>query len=124
MARAGRRRQWGCQDEPGGLPVLSSVSNRTTTAAARFAVFFTLVAWGAYVVDQTMRLSNLGFTTARVIETTTYLVLVTGLTAAAVAHLVARLGSFYRAAEHRREPRVIIDDAFHESGPSMTVLTF
>ncbi|MFN3217401.1 MAG: glycosyltransferase family 2 protein [Acidimicrobiales bacterium] len=89
---------------------------------ARFALFFTAVAWFVYLVEQVDRLvtSELDLRTA--VETGVYLVFVTLLALSAWSYLLARLGHYQRAGEHRRVPRSVIDDRFEERRPTMTVL--
>ncbi len=85
-------------------------------------IFFTLVAWAAYVVDQIVRLRG-GEPDARAIaETIGYSLLISLLTASAMAYLLARLGHLQRQREHRRTPRAVIDDHFDTNQPSVTLL--
>ena len=119
---ARRSRQWGADRRIGGLPVLAAVPGRTTISAARFLVFFTVVAWAGYVIDQSIRMLRVGVTAAVALETAMYMLLVSLLTASAIAYLVARLGSLYRARDHRRVPRSSIDDGFDFAQPSVTVI--
>ncbi|MEM1331903.1 MAG: glycosyltransferase family 2 protein, partial [Actinomycetota bacterium] len=117
-----QRRQLGCRDEPGGLPVLERVPRRRTVSAARFAVFFTVASWAVFVVDQVRRLVARGIDVSSVAEAVFFLVLISSLTAASLAYLVARLGHLYRARDHQRVPRAIIDDHFDAGAPTLTVL--
>ncbi len=117
-----QRRQLGCRDEPGGLPVLERAPKRRTVSAARFAVFFTVTAWIVFVVDQIRLLVDRGLSPRHVAEAAFFLLLITSLTAASLAYLVARLGHLYRARDHQRVPRAIIDDHFDDGAPSLTVL--
>ncbi len=85
-------------------------------------IFFTALAWLAYVVDQVGRLGTSELGARAVLETAGYFTIVTTLTASALAYLVARLGHLHRVRSHRRVPRSVIDDFFDASQPSVTVL--
>lgn len=91
-------------------------------SGARFALFFTGAAWLAYLVEQLIRLSDSGLSVRSLSEASVYLVLVTLLTASAMAYLLARVGFYERAATHQRTPRSTIDDFFEHAVPTMTVL--
>ena len=56
------------------------------------------------------------------LQTVGFLTAVSLLAASAVAYLFGRLGFYYRAREHRRAPRAVIDEFFAERRPTMTVL--
>lgn len=122
MAVKRKRRQIGCRGEAGGLPVLEGAPKRRTLSLARFAVFFTLTAWVVFIIDQTRRVFAEDVTFWRVVEALFFSTLVTVLAGASMAYLVARLGHFYRARDHQRVPRAIIDDHFDDGAPTMTVL--
>ena len=49
------------------------------------------------------------------VEAVVYLVVVTLLTASALAYLICRLGFFYRGRDHRRVPRAALDEFFARS---------
>jgi hypothetical protein len=102
--RSRKRRRYG------GAPVIASVPGTGAIRAARFAVFFTVVAWMAYLIEQTVRLDNTEITTRNLAETAVYALLVTLLAASATAYLLARIGYLERIKVHRRQPRSTIDD--------------
>ncbi len=56
------------------------------------------------------------------VEAVVYMLLVTLLTASAVAYLLARLGHLQRVRGHRRVPRAVMDAAFDESNPTLTAI--
>lgn len=105
-----------------GAPIIADPPGSAAISAARFAIFFTIVAWLIYLIEQTLRVMDVGLTPRTFVETTLYLVLVTLLTASAVAYLLARLGYFERIKTHRRVPRSAIDSYFDKHQPTMTVL--
>ncbi|MEM7112412.1 MAG: glycosyltransferase family 2 protein [Chloroflexota bacterium] len=105
-----------------GSRVITKPVGRATISGARFAIFFTLLAWLVYLVEQITRLAQVDVTAQNLIETTVYLILVTLLTASATAYLLARLGYFERIRDHRRVPRSTIDNHFDQQRPTLTVL--
>ncbi len=117
-----RKRQWGTEHRFGGSRVIPESPGRATVSAARFAIFFTLAAWVAYLVEQVIRLDRTGVTWRRLGEASVYLVLMTLLTASACAYLLSRLGYFERVRAHRRLPRSAVDDQFEDGAPSLSVI--
>ncbi len=95
---------------------------RTTAGAARFALFLTIGAWLAYLVEQSTRILDSTISARSLLETAVYVALVTLLTMSAIAYLLARIGYFSRIRTHRRVPRSTIDNFFDESVPTLTVL--
>ena len=113
---------WRRTERYGGSSVLPKVAGRTTVSAARFALFFTVAAWLAYVIEQSIRLAESDLTFRTVTETIVYLLIVSMLTVSACAYLLARLGYLERTRTHQRVPRSTIDDLIDASRPTMTVL--
>ncbi len=101
---------------------MHTVPSRGAMSAARFALFLTIAAWVAYFVEQVQRYLDHSFDARGLIEASVYLLLVTLLTASAAAYLLARLGHMQRVRDHRRAPRAVIDAAFDESNPTLTVI--
>ena len=101
---------------------MPKAAGRATVSAARFALFFTAAAWIAYVIEQSIRLSDSDLSFRTVIETVVYLLIVTALTASACAYLLARLGYMERTRTHQRVPRSTIDDLIDQNRPTMTIL--
>ena len=91
---------------------------------ARLLIVATVACWVAYVVSVVYQqfVTSGGKTIRFTIETVSYLLIVTALTASACAYLVARLGAFYRWRSHQRVPRFDIEEHFATSDPSVTVL--
>jgi cellulose synthase/poly-beta-1,6-N-acetylglucosamine synthase-like glycosyltransferase len=56
------------------------------------------------------------------VEAGVYLLVMSLLTASALAYLVCRLGAMYRSREHRRVPRAVLDRFFASRAPRLTVL--
>ncbi len=83
-----------------------------------------VIFWTAYVtwVIYSQFIRSGGKSIRFTIETVSYLLVVTALTASACAYLVARLGAFNRWRTHQRVPRFDLEDYFAESSPSVTVL--
>ena len=104
------------------LPLILKPAGRATMSAARFALFFTAVAWLVYLIEQILRLSRTDLNGYVLAETVVYLTLVTLLTLSAAAYLLSRIGYFDRINSHRRVPRSRIDNHFSEHSPSLTVL--
>lgn len=117
-----QRRQLGTDRHFGGGPIIAAPPGRGIISAARFALFFTGVAWFAYIIEQVLRLRDSGPGVQNVAETAVYTLLVTMLTVSALAYLLARLGYFNRIKNHRRVPRSAIDDYFDDTQPSVTVI--
>ena len=116
------RRQWGTERRAGAAPVMHPVPSRRAMSGARFALFLTIAAWVAYFGEQVRRYVDHPFGVRGTVEAVVYLLLVTLLTASAVGYLLARLGHLQRVRAHRREPRAVIDEAFDESNPTLTVI--
>jgi cellulose synthase/poly-beta-1,6-N-acetylglucosamine synthase-like glycosyltransferase/EAL domain-containing protein (putative c-di-GMP-specific phosphodiesterase class I) len=100
-----------------------AISDRRVTTG-RLAVVVTLVIWllyvGSWIVGQFF---NGGASTPRAkVEAIVYLLVVTLLTGSSLAYLMTRLGYMYRARQHRRVPRAVIDEFFSKSLPTVTVI--
>src|ERR1700691_207942 len=88
-------------------PVVSEPISDGRVAMGRLAVAATVVAWLSYFIFWLTRefVDGGAVSTRSKVEAMIYLVVVTLLTASAVAYLVCRLGFFYRTREHARTPR-------------------
>ena len=110
------------EDRPINI-VPAPISDRRV-AMGRLAVVATLVIWlvyvGSWVVSQFFD-GGAGSTRAKV-EAIGYLLVVTLLTGSSLAYLMTRLGYMYRAQQHRRVPRAVIDHFFSQSLPTVTVI--
>ena len=117
-----RRRQWGADRSRSTLPAIAPTPSRRALIGARFAVFGTVIAWCAYVIEQIVRLLRSDLSLRSVAEAAAYLLIVTVLTGSAAAYLVTRLGYLNRTRQHRRESRAVIDTLFDAKQPSLTVI--
>lgn len=124
-ARHTRRRQWGSdrRDRP-PLPVVPVPVSERRITVARAAIVITITAWLAYVIVTVIEQFVEGkASTARLgIEAIVYLLLMTALTASAIAYLITRIGFFYRSRSHHRTPRAALDEFLDGVVPTVTVL--
>ena len=90
----------------------------------RMAIVLTVCAWFTYLVLTIIEqfVEGQASSARLVIEALVYMVVVTALTASAMAYLITRIGFFYRSRAHRRGPRAAIDHFFTQSVPTVTVL--
>jgi cellulose synthase/poly-beta-1,6-N-acetylglucosamine synthase-like glycosyltransferase len=118
------RRQWGSDTHKDPMPAIPVPVTDRTIAIGRFAIVATVIAWATFVTVLFIEefVQGRAFTRQFGVEAIVYVVLMTLLTASAVAYLTARLGFFYRARDHWRVPRADLERAFAEAAPSLTVL--
>ena len=120
----GQRRQWGSdrRDEP--LPVVPAPVSERRIRMGRLAIVLTVSAWIAYVCFTIFQqfIEGRADSARLVVEAIVYIVVVTALTASAMAYLITRIGFFYRSRSHRRAPRAALDDFLDEQIPTVTVL--
>ncbi|MEX0768081.1 MAG: glycosyltransferase family 2 protein [Microthrixaceae bacterium] len=115
-------RKFGTDRDFTPLPAVAAPPSRRAVSGARFAIVLTLAAWIAYAIDQFYRIGQNPISVRTVLDTFTYFVLVTLLTASAVAYLLTRLGYLYRIRDHQRIPRTAIDDFYSEHMPTLTAI--
>ena len=122
--QGGTRRQWGSDRRVAPLPRVPAPVSERKIMLGRLAIVFTVAAWFSYmfvtIVEQFVE--GRASSARLVIEAIVYLVVVTALTASAMAYLITRIGFFYRSRAHHRAPRAEIDHFFTESVPTVTVL--
>jgi cellulose synthase/poly-beta-1,6-N-acetylglucosamine synthase-like glycosyltransferase len=117
------RRQWGADSHQDPMPVVPRIAGDWAMAFGRAAVVVTVAAWLALVVSVLNgEIVDGGSGRAGLLETVGFLLAVSLLAASATAYLVGRLGFYYRARQHRREPRAMIDEFFAERQPTLTAL--
>ena len=117
------RHQLGTNGHQDPMPVVPRVASDRTMAFGRAAVAITVAAWLALVVTVVnSQILQSGPGHSSLLQTAGFLTAVSLLAASAVAYLFGRLGFYYRAREHRRAPRAVIDEFFSERQPTMTVL--
>jgi len=116
------RRQLGTERHAGAAPVIHAIPSKGAISAARFALFLTVAAWAAYFGEQIQRYVERPFSFQGTFEAVVYVVLVTLLTASASAYLLCRIGFLVRARNYHRVPRAVIDAAYDEKTPSLTII--
>jgi cellulose synthase/poly-beta-1,6-N-acetylglucosamine synthase-like glycosyltransferase len=117
------RHQLGVKGHQDPMPVVPRVASDRTMAFGRAAVAITVAAWLALVITVVnSQILESGAGHSSLLQTIGFLTAVSLLAASAVAYLFGRLGFYYRAREHRRAPRAVIDAFFAERRPTMTVL--
>ncbi|HEX5192569.1 MAG TPA: glycosyltransferase family 2 protein [Solirubrobacteraceae bacterium] len=105
------------------MPVVPRVAGDRSMLFGRGAVAVTVAAWLALVITVVNgQLLHDGPGHSSLLQTVGFLVAVSLLAASAVGYLFGRLGFYYRARQHRRAPRAVIDAFFSERRPTMTVL--
>ena len=110
------------EQRAGYTSVLPNTVGGLAIPAARFAIFFTALAWIGYLVEQGVRLNSIEITTQILAESFVYLATVTMLALSCLAYLISRLGHYERIKNHRRVPRSTIEDFLEDKHPSLTVL--
>ena len=93
-------------------------------AMGRLAIIVTVSAWIAYTVNWFFAdFFHPGFESAIArTEEVLYLLIVTLLTASAMAYLLSRLGFFYRTRTHHRATRGSLDQYFDTKRPTLTTI--
>jgi EAL domain-containing protein (putative c-di-GMP-specific phosphodiesterase class I)/cellulose synthase/poly-beta-1,6-N-acetylglucosamine synthase-like glycosyltransferase len=123
-ARPGRRRQWGSDRRSEPLPTVPPPVSERRIRMGRLAIVLTVSAWFAYICFTIFQqfIEGRADSARLVVEAVVYMVVVTALTASAMAYLITRIGFFYRSRVHRRAPRAALDDFFEQRVPTVTVL--
>ena len=117
------RHQLGVKGHQDPMPVVPRVASDRTMAFGRAAVAVTVAAWLALVITVVnSQLLESGPGHSSLLQTVGFLTAVSLLAASAVAYLFGRLGFYYRARDHRRAPRAVIDEYFSARRPATTVL--
>ncbi len=119
-----RRRQWGGDRRERPSSILPPPISERRVALARVAIVATVLAWVGYFVSwlDSEFIAGGASSTRLGVEAVIYLVVVTLLTASALAYLICRLGYLLRSRGHRRVPRAALDEFFEHSMPTMTVI--
>ena len=123
-AQTGPKRQWGSDRRVRPLPMVAPPISDRRIMFGRMAIVLTVCAWITYVVLAIIEqfIEGRASSARLAIEAIVYLVVVTALTASAMAYLITRIGFFYRSRAHKRAPRAAIDQFFTQSVPTVTVL--
>ncbi len=121
---ARQRRQWGSDRRDQPLPTVPPPVSERRIRMGRLAIVLTVSAWFAYLCLTIFQqfIEGRADSARLVIEAIVYMVVVTALTASAMAYLITRIGFFYRSRVHRRAPRAALDDFFDQAMPTVTVL--
>jgi cellulose synthase/poly-beta-1,6-N-acetylglucosamine synthase-like glycosyltransferase len=106
------------------MPAVAPAPSDTRIGVGRLAVVVTLLGWLAYFTRWLFLevLSPQYASPRSKVEAGIYLLIMSLLTASALAYLVCRLGSMYRSREHRRVPRAVLDGFFTQVTAPLTVL--
>jgi EAL domain-containing protein (putative c-di-GMP-specific phosphodiesterase class I)/cellulose synthase/poly-beta-1,6-N-acetylglucosamine synthase-like glycosyltransferase len=122
--RPTRRRQWGSDRRERPLPMVPAPVSERRIRMGRLAIVLTVSAWFSYLCLSIFQqfIEGRADSARLVVEAIVYMLVVTALTASAMAYLITRIGFFYRSRGHRRAPRAAIDDFFDGAVPSVTVI--
>ncbi|HAP77263.1 MAG TPA: cellulose synthase, partial [Acidimicrobiaceae bacterium] len=118
------RRQWGSDRRSMPIPMVPPPVSDRRIMLGRLAIVLSVAAWVVYVFITIVQqfVEGQAHSARLVIEAIAYLLVVTALTASALAYLLTRIGFFYRSRAHRRVPRAVLDAFFARDVPSVTVL--
>jgi cellulose synthase/poly-beta-1,6-N-acetylglucosamine synthase-like glycosyltransferase len=119
-----RRSQWGHDRRTEPMPVVPRPVTDRRIAMTRLAIVVTVTAWTAYLVTWLLTdfLNPIYSSTVSRAEAIIYLLIVTMLTASALAYLLSRLGFCYRTRSHHRANRALIDHFFDDRAPTLTAI--
>ena len=119
-----RRTQWGGDRRTTPLPAVPQPVSDRRVAMARLAIVVTVIGWVSYLVWWLFAdFFRPGFETAADrAEAVLYLLIVTLLTASAVAYLISRMGYFYRTRTQHRASRAALDEFFDATTPALTTI--
>ncbi|HUC58725.1 MAG TPA: glycosyltransferase family 2 protein [Streptosporangiaceae bacterium] len=119
-----RRAQWGHDRRTEPMPVVPRPVSDRRIAMTRLAIIVTVTAWLAYAIDWLIDdfLNPVYSSTQSRAEAIIYLLIVTMLTASALAYLLSRLGYCYRTRSHHRANRAILDHFFDDRAPTLTAI--
>ena len=112
------RRQWGSDHRDQPIPIVAPPISDRRIMIGRLAIVLTVSAWFTYVFLTIVQQFVEGdASSARlVIEAIVYIIVVTALTASAMAYLITRIGFFYRSRAHHRAPRAAADRRVQAAG--------
>jgi cellulose synthase/poly-beta-1,6-N-acetylglucosamine synthase-like glycosyltransferase len=106
------------------MPVVARPVSERRIAMARMAIITTVAAWVAYFITWLLTdyLNPLQSSTTDRLESVSYLLVVTVLTASALAYLMSRLGFCYRTRGHHRTSRAALESFFDAARPTLTTI--
>jgi cellulose synthase/poly-beta-1,6-N-acetylglucosamine synthase-like glycosyltransferase/chitodextrinase len=124
QSSAKRRKQLGHDRRTKALPMVPKPVSDGRVAMGRLAIIVTVSAWIAYTVNWFFAdFFHPGNESAIArTEEVLYLLIVTLLTASAMAYLLSRLGFFYRTRTHHRATRGSLDQYFDTKRPTLTTI--
>lgn len=124
QSSAKRRKQLGSDRRTKALPMVPKPVSDGRVAMGRLAIIVTVSAWIAYTVNWFFAdFFHPGNESAIArTEEVLYLLIVTLLTASAMAYLLSRLGFFYRTRTHHRATRGSLDQYFDTKRPTLTTI--
>ena len=119
-----RRRQWGRDRRSMAMPVVAKPVSERRIAMARMAIIATVAAWVGYFITWLLTdyLNPLQSSAVDRLQSIVYLLVVTVLTASALAYLLSRLGFCYRTRSHHRTSRAVLDEFFDTTTPTLTTI--
>ncbi len=119
-----RRGQWGADRRRRALPVVPQPVSERRVALARLAIIVTVTAWLGYVIAWSVQdFFHPGDETAvDRAEAVVYLLIVTLLSASALAYLLSRIGYFYRIRTHHQASRAMLDHFYDATTPTLTTI--
>ena len=108
------RRQWGAERKTAPMAIMHTPPSMRKIVLGRIAILTTVVSWLMYVVTTVMRefIEGDAPTLRFVLESVSYLLVVTFLSFSALMYLTARQGALYRFRDHVRVPRGPLDQHF------------
>lgn len=108
------RRQWGAERKTAPMAIMHTPPSMRKIVLGRIAILTTIVAWLMYVITTVMRefIEGDAQTLRFVLESVSYLLVVTFLSFSALMYLTARQGALYRFRDHVRVPRGPLDQHF------------
>jgi cellulose synthase/poly-beta-1,6-N-acetylglucosamine synthase-like glycosyltransferase len=106
------------------MPVVAKPVSERRIAMARMAIIVTVAAWIAYFITWLLTdyLNPLQSSTTDRLESVIYLLVVTVLTASALAYLMSRLGFCYRTRSHHRTSRAVLEGFLDTARPTLTTI--
>lgn len=110
------RQQWGAERQTAPMAIMHATPSPRKILVGRLAILVTLFAWLMYVITTIMRefIEGDASTLRFVLESTSYLLVVTFLTFSALMYLTSRQGALYRFRDHVRTPRGLLDAHFDD----------
>ncbi|WP_255555992.1 glycosyltransferase family 2 protein [Tessaracoccus palaemonis] len=118
------RRQWGAERFTAPMAIMHDRPSSRKILLNRIAIIVTIFAWLMYSVTTVVRefVEGRANTLRFILESASYLVVVTALTFSALMYLLARQGALYRFRDHVRVPRGALDRHFEDYDKGITVL--